>query len=396
MNDQDAANTSAGAEPRTERLKRIVRETRLRSQMASLPSAVPGEEGDFIPEPTGLQGLAAKAICTYGEQEQAPTTPQEMQQSQVAFASTSLGPVFVSFGPMLADGDHLVEEWESFMYTSNGTMYNNQYVMVLRFDGDEVAEFHLHQDRHHVNMTYGQYGDWTEPTPVTQPRRLTGNVAMYPGEIETPFEIVDQFDVDPAMLRDPVPSDAPAPVGGEGGVEGNRALVLGLRRAVASGDPAAVDRFYGRGFRYYVAGEHPFGWDHLPLREIYAPLVEHLASPLTLRYGAVFADETRAFERMVSFARLDDGTVWHNWHAIMHEIRDGKIVQTREYLDTSHVWATLGRWASWGDQPPQLRSTPRRSNLQGIAMTINYKPNEGPDLERWQPFPPVEEHEQRS
>jgi ketosteroid isomerase-like protein len=269
-------------------------------------------------------------------------------------------------------------------------MYNNQYVMVLRFEGDEVAEFHLHQDRLHANMAYGQYGGWTEPQPSTEPRRLTGNVAMHPGEIETPFEIVDQFDVDPAMVRDPVPSDDPAPVGGEGGVEGNRALVLGLRQAVASGDPAAVDRFYGRGFRYYVAGEHPFGWDQPPLQEIYAPLVEHLASPLTLRYGAVFADETRAFERIVSFARLDDGTVWHNWHAIMHEIRDDKIVQTREYLDTAHVWATLGRWASWGDTPPQLRSTPRRSNLQGIAMTVNYKPNEGPDLDRWHPFPPVD------
>ena len=238
-------------------------------------------------------------------------------------------------------------------------------------------------------MTYGQF-DWTEPKPSTEPRRLTGNVTMHPGEIETPYPIVEQFDVDPAMLRDPVPSDEPAPVDIQGGIEGNRALVLGLRRALASGDPAAVNRFYGRGFRSFIAGELPFGWDHLPLQEIYAPLVEHLASPLTFRYGAVFADETRAFERMVSFARLDDGTVWHNWHAIMHEIRDGKIVQTREYFDTSHAWATLGRWAPWGDQPPQLRSMPRRSNLQGIAMTVNYKPNEGPDLARWQPFPPVD------
>lgn len=379
---------TAGTATGPERLKQIVREARLRSQMASLPSAVPGEEGEFIPEPTGLQGLAVKAITTYGVQDQAPA-PDAVKSSQAPFASSSLGPVFVSYGPMLADGDHLAEEWESFMYTSNGTMYNNQYAMVLRFDGDEVAEFHLHQDRDHVDRTYGQYG-WTEPRPATGPRVLTGNIAMRPsGEIETPFEIQERFEIPPAMLRDPSPTDERAPVGAEGGIDGNRALVRGLRQAVASGDAAAVDRFYGRGFRHFIAGERPFGWDHLPLQEIYAPLVEHLASPLTYRYSPVFADETRAFERIVSFARLDDGSVWHNWHAIFHEIRDNKIVQTREYLDTAHAWATLGRWATWGGEPPGLRSMPRRSNLQGIAMTVNYKPNEGPDLERWQPFPPI-------
>jgi hypothetical protein len=103
----------------------------------------------------------------------------------------------------------------------------------------------------------------------------------------------------------------------------------------------------------------------------------------------VLADETRAFEQMTSFARLDDGTVYNNWHAFVHEIRHGKIVQTREYLDTRHVWGALGRWAAWGETPVKPRSTPRRSNLQAIAMTVQYKPNMGPDLERWQPFPPV-------
>ena len=92
----------------------------------------------------------------------------------------------------------------------------------------------------------------------------------------------------------------------------------------------------------------------------------------------------------MSFARLDDGTVWHNWHAFIHEIRLGKIVQTREYLDTGHIWATLARWAPWGKKLPTTRAVTRRSNLQSIVMTVNYRPNEGPDrLERWHPFPPM-------
>jgi hypothetical protein len=37
--------------------------------------------------------------------------------------------------------------------------------------------------------------------------------------------------------------------------------------------------------------------------------------------------------------------------------------------------------------PP--RSSPRRSNLQGIATTIQYETTLGPDMERYRPFPPV-------
>jgi hypothetical protein len=128
----------------------------------------------------------------------------------------------------------------------------------------------------------------------------------------------------------------------------------------------------------------------LPLAQIYAPLVKHLASPLTVYYGPLVADGTRVFEQMDSFARLDDGTVYNNWHALVHEIRDGKIVQTREYHDPRHVWVVLGRWAEWGATPVPPRSRPRRSNLQGIYTTVQYPTTFGPDLDRWRPFPPLE------
>src|SRR3546814_15121992 len=86
-------------------------------------------------------------------------------------------------------------------------------------------------------------------------------------------------------------------------------------------------------------------------------------------------------------ARLDDGTPYNNWHCFVHEIRDGKIVQTREYLDTHHMWVALARWASWGRTPVPPRSVPRRSNLQEIATVIQY-PTMFLELDRWKPFGP--------
>ena len=167
---------------------------------------------------------------------------------------------------------------------------------------------------------------------------------------------------------------------------GNKALVRALRHARASGNQAVVNSFFAPEYRHFVAGEQPFGWDHLPFEEIYAPLAKHLVSPLKVRYGPLLADGDRVFEEMDIFGRLDDGTVYNNWHAYIHEIRDGKIVQTREYTDTRHVWIVLGRWADWGKTPVGPRSHPRRSNLPSIAMSSQIPTQGGPPLARWHPF----------
>jgi hypothetical protein len=87
------------------------------------------------------------------------------------------------------------------------------------------------------------------------------------------------------------------------------------------------------------------------------------------------------------FARLDDGTVYNNWHCFFHDLRDGKIVQTREYLDTRHVWIVLGRWAPWAATPVLPRSRPRRSNLQTICSTTQ-TPTMFLELDRWRPLDP--------
>ncbi|KJS05988.1 MAG: hypothetical protein VR73_10875 [Gammaproteobacteria bacterium BRH_c0] len=377
-----------------ERNKQLLRAQREASQMRVLPSAIPGEE-DRYNRSSPLGGFSPKVIMVMNDSPRLPGMSQEeAMRIQGGFASQALGPTFISYGPMLAEGDMVIEEWESQIYGANGTLYNNQYLSIQRFEGDQVTEFHEYNDTQHAEIIFGPLGQWPELKPATNPRRRNRHgesrgPELAANEIETVFEIVDEFEMVPRLLADVVPSAATPPVKVAPGVEGNKALVRGLRHAKAKGDPKLVNSFYGKGFRHFVSGERPFGWDHLPLAEIYAPLVEHMASPLTVRYGPLYGDGDRVFEQMDSFARLDDGTVYNNWHAFVHEIRDGKIVQTREYHDPRHVWVTLGRWAEWGKTPVPPRSSPRRSNLQGIASTIQYPTSLGPDLERWRPFESV-------
>jgi hypothetical protein len=98
------------------------------------------------------------------------------------------------------------------------------------------------------------------------------------------------------------------------------------------------------------------------------------------------AEGGSVFEEMDILAHLDDGTVYNNWHCFIHEIRDGQIVQTREYMDTHHLWVVLGRWANWGKTPvPPLRRA-RRSNMPYVTATFQTR-NPFLKIERWEPLP---------
>jgi hypothetical protein len=116
--------------------------------------------------------------------------------------------------------------------------------------------------------------------------------------------------------------------------------------------------------------------------------VKHLAGPIRIRFGHMVAEDRRVFEEMEILAHLDDGSVYNNWHCLIHEIRGGQIVQTREYLDTHHLWVVLGRWADWGKTPvPPLRKA-RRSNMPYVTETFQGF-NPFLKLDRWEPLPPA-------
>ena len=396
----DATKPTSGE---AELSKRLLLDRRAAAQMNALPSALPGKEGSFDKTPLGFgAGFAPRTGMTHNDSPLLRSmTPAERAGLQGGFASQALGPTFISFGPMLAEGGVVIEEWESQIYGATNTIYNNQYLSLVRLEGENIVEFQEYNDTQHAELIFGPLGKWPPLTPSTAPRRRNSRGAakeaaekLSPEAIETIFEVVDKFDLDPRMLVDPVPSGVAPPVKASPGAEGNKALVNGLRRALASGNQAMVNSFYAKGFRHWISGEErddgkgPFG-NHLPRKVLYAPLVTQLATPLTVYFSPMIADETRVFEQMDSFGRLKDGTVYNNWHAFVHEIRDGKIVQTREYHDPRHMWVVLGRFATWGATPIPARSRPRRSNLQGIATTVQYATTYGPDLERWRPFPPV-------
>ncbi len=382
--------TTAEHTARAEQNKHMVRELRRASQARALPRAFPGETGEFE-RPSPLSGLTPTSVIV--SVDKPSDDDADFATHAGAFPSQALGPTFLSYSPMRADADFVFEEWESMMYGGDGTLYNNQYCWWLRVEDGRVVAMREYNDSHHAWLIFGRAGKWPDLAPPTRPRRRHHVVGDSPAEgsgMDAVFEVVDEFELAPAMLADVVPGLTAAPEHAaaepaSGRADATREVVRRRRRALASGDRSALGRLHAPGFRHFIAGERPFGWDHLPLADIYAPLIEHLASGINVRFGPVFADGDVAFEEMDVLAQLEDGTVYNNWHTLVHEIRNGRIVQTREYLDTRHVWVVLGRWAAWAAEPVAPRSVPRRSNLQSIAWTIQI-PTMFCDLERWQPF----------
>ncbi len=288
-----------------------------------------------------------------------------------AWHSRTVSPTFHGLGPMIAEGNYVAEEWETFIHGGDGALYNNQYCWIQRIEGERVVEVREYEDSHHVWTLLGRDPEWPALAPLTARRRsnLEG------------VEISAELTLDPALVRDPRPrADGPRADGT--GPEANRAFVRSLHEAQAAGDAARVDSYYAPGFRHFLAGERPFGWDHLPLEVLYRPLLDHLASPIRLRFGPMVAEGNRVFEEMETYAELDDGTVYDNWHCFVHELRDGRIVETREYLDTHHVWVTVGRWAEWAAEPVPPLKRARRSNLPVVVATFQHR-NPFLDLERW-------------
>jgi uncharacterized protein len=360
----------------TERNKRAVRAHYERLQHYSVPPTLPGEQ-----EPTSLSYGGTSAFITN----------YDPPDGVAGWQAQSKGPSLVSYGPMIAEGDFVVEEWESYFFGLDRTMYNNHYCWIKQVKNDEVVLTREYVDSHHVYTVFHSYGEGKEAGPLRTPRRRgqPGNKSKDTSpltEMETVFPIRQEFNLPPAMLRDVTPT-----ANGKrfpDTIEGNKALVQAMREAQAKGDAAGVDSLHGKGFRHFVAGEGPLGWEHLPFEELYAPLVKHLTSPLKVRLGPMVAEGGSVFEEMDTLATLDDGTVYNNWHCFIHEIRNGQIVQTREYMDTHHLWVMLGRWAEWGKTPvPPLRQA-RRSNLPYVTATFQTR-NPFLKLARWEPLPPL-------
>jgi hypothetical protein len=371
-----------------ERNKRLVRDQYAKAQAHAIPPTLPGAAAASSAAPPIEK---ASAVISCQDPPGGVDDPKLVIAAIAGWHAQSTAPAINCYGPMIAEGDSVVEEWETFFHGLDGTMYSNHYCWIKQIKDGEIAEVREYIDSHHAFIVLGLHAPWKILDPPRSPRRHwrpgRSTLGMPPlTEIETIYPIRQEYELKAELLQDVIPSTNFTQQFPDT-IEGNKALVRSMRDAQARGDAAAVNGHYGQGFRHFMAGEGPLGWEHIPIRELYAPLLQHLASPIKVRFSPMVAEGGRVFEEMDILVHLDDGSVYNNWHCFIHEIRGGRIVETREYMDTHHLWVVLARWADWGKTPvPPLRHA-RRSNMPYCTATYQVR-NPFLKLPRWEPLPP--------
>ncbi len=108
-----------------------------------------------------------------------------------------------------------------------------------------------------------------------------------------------------------------------------------------AGDGDAVRAMFHPDCRLLIVGDMPFcGWMDVDafFRQT---MVLPLAGPIRFEVGAMVEDGERLWFEAQSSAELVGGAAYRNVYIFQMVIRDGQIVEYKEFGDTLHAWRTI-------------------------------------------------------
>jgi len=123
------------------------------------------------------------------------------------------------------------------------------------------------------------------------------------------------------------------------GVEENKKIVLGLFENMSSGNGAAVMNALADSATWWVAGNFPLSGTKTKAQfgELVGQLGSNIDGALKLTPSGVTAEGDRVAVEAESHAKMKNGKTYQNKYHFLFVVRDGKIQQVKEYLDTMHA-----------------------------------------------------------
>ncbi|MFN8544425.1 MAG: nuclear transport factor 2 family protein [Candidatus Binatia bacterium] len=123
----------------------------------------------------------------------------------------------------------------------------------------------------------------------------------------------------------------------------SRRLAEALFAALSRSDRAAVDRLYADDFELWTAGSLPFSGRFTRAQAMQGmdAVLGLFPDGLAFTILAMTAEGERVAVEAESHGRHVSGRVYHNHYHFLVVVRDGKIVQLKEYMDTEHARAVL-------------------------------------------------------
>lgn len=127
------------------------------------------------------------------------------------------------------------------------------------------------------------------------------------------------------------------------GIEDNKALVRRFMEAFSQGDFKTALALLDDEATWWVAGTMPISGTYT--KEAFNALLsgvgESIDGAIALTPKAFTAEGDRVAVETESLAHTHNGRTYNNLYHFLFEIRGGKILRVKEYLDTMHTMAVL-------------------------------------------------------
>ena len=121
--------------------------------------------------------------------------------------------------------------------------------------------------------------------------------------------------------------------------EDNKNVVLGLLEAMSAGNQSAVANALADSATWWVAGSFPLSGTMTKAKfcELFSNVGNATDGGLRLTCKAMTAEGDRVAVEAESYAKLKNGRIYNNQYHFLFVVRDRKIHQVKEYLDTIHA-----------------------------------------------------------
>jgi ketosteroid isomerase-like protein len=131
-------------------------------------------------------------------------------------------------------------------------------------------------------------------------------------------------------------------------IEENKSLVSEFFARFNANDIAGVLDTLTDDANWWISGKPellPAAGDHSKeqIAGLFYRMADQLGHGLKMSVKSLIAEGDRVAVELESYGELQNGRVYNNEYHMAMTIRDGKISEVREYLDTQHVFATWFR-----------------------------------------------------
>ena len=123
-------------------------------------------------------------------------------------------------------------------------------------------------------------------------------------------------------------------------IETNKQIVRDFMTAFGTGDVEKTMEFLADDATWWIGGSIPLSGTHSKdeFAKVLAGVADACKGPITLTPKAFTAEGDRVAVETESYAELNNGRVYNNLYHFLFVLRDGKLVEVKEYLDPSHTY----------------------------------------------------------